>query len=65
MKNMSVQKKYFLTDNITHLGNFIDRSYSDIIGCGLKKSMCIGYVFCGMLDLMTSLQRSLDAMYAR
>ena len=32
------------TDNIRHLGNFIDCSNRDMVDCGIKKGMFIGYV---------------------
>ena len=32
------------TDNIRHLGNYIDCSNRDIVDCGIKKGMFIGYV---------------------
>ena len=35
-----------LTDNIRHLGNFIDCSNSDMVDCGIKKD--------GLFDMLTT-----------
>ena len=34
----------FLASYIRHLGNFIDCSNSDMVDCGIKKGLFIGYV---------------------